>query len=239
MLRHIQPRGPYHLLGWSLGGTLAAKIAALLEADGQTVAFLGLIDPFIPHTGQELQLDDWRQDFSDFMSVVIPDLKPAEVMGLIAGDFHEHAELVGSAQPSAKEVRNLLEYVISAEKRRIRERGVAAVGTGRYDAVGAGGYAAIGADELAHIFTVGRHLKTLSLQSTELSPLRVRPACWWVAARPLSDRLALARQTGHDILHADDIDEDHFAIVRADSLLLLIESTLRTTLTVSVEKAIA
>ena len=45
----MQPEGPYHLIGWSLGGTLAAMIAARLEADAQTVAFLGLIDPFIPN----------------------------------------------------------------------------------------------------------------------------------------------------------------------------------------------
>ncbi len=67
----MQPEGPYHLIGWSLGGTLAAMIAARLEADAQTVAFLGLIDPFIPNI-DEPDVDDWLRDFSDFVSVLFP-----------------------------------------------------------------------------------------------------------------------------------------------------------------------
>ncbi len=39
-----QPRGPYYLLGYSLGGTLAQGIAARLRARGEQVAFLGLLD---------------------------------------------------------------------------------------------------------------------------------------------------------------------------------------------------
>lgn len=39
-----QPHGPYYLLGYSLGGTLAQGIAARLHARGETVAFLGLLD---------------------------------------------------------------------------------------------------------------------------------------------------------------------------------------------------
>ncbi|WP_394842178.1 amino acid adenylation domain-containing protein [Pendulispora brunnea] len=39
-----QPRGPYHLLGWSLGGVLALGVAHVLEARGESVAFLGILD---------------------------------------------------------------------------------------------------------------------------------------------------------------------------------------------------
>ncbi len=39
-----QPHGPYYLLGYSLGGTLAQGIAARLRARGEQVAFLGLLD---------------------------------------------------------------------------------------------------------------------------------------------------------------------------------------------------
>ena len=45
-----QPHGPYHLLGYSLGGTLAQGIAARLQARGETVAFLGLLDTWPPET---------------------------------------------------------------------------------------------------------------------------------------------------------------------------------------------
>lgn len=39
-----QPHGPYYLLGYSLGGTLAQGIAARLRARGEQVAFIGLLD---------------------------------------------------------------------------------------------------------------------------------------------------------------------------------------------------
>jgi amino acid adenylation domain-containing protein/non-ribosomal peptide synthase protein (TIGR01720 family) len=51
-LRSVQPRGPYHLIGYSLGGTLAQGVAAHLQALGEEVAFLGLFDTYPPE-GQD------------------------------------------------------------------------------------------------------------------------------------------------------------------------------------------
>jgi amino acid adenylation domain-containing protein len=44
VIRHRQPYGPYHLLGWSMGGVVAVAAAAELENQGEQVAFLGLLD---------------------------------------------------------------------------------------------------------------------------------------------------------------------------------------------------
>ncbi|WP_437796531.1 non-ribosomal peptide synthetase [Sorangium sp. So ce693] len=43
-IRQHQPRGPYHLLGWSLGGALALGVARALEQQEEAVAFLGILD---------------------------------------------------------------------------------------------------------------------------------------------------------------------------------------------------
>jgi amino acid adenylation domain-containing protein len=43
-IRSIQPHGPYHLLGWSLGGTIAQEMAAQLETQGEQVKLLALMD---------------------------------------------------------------------------------------------------------------------------------------------------------------------------------------------------
>ncbi|MEU0504721.1 alpha/beta fold hydrolase, partial [Nocardia sp. NPDC005998] len=43
-IRAIQPHGPYHLLGYSLGGTIAHAIAARLRRDGESVATLAMMD---------------------------------------------------------------------------------------------------------------------------------------------------------------------------------------------------
>ncbi|MCS6297130.1 MAG: amino acid adenylation domain-containing protein [Nitrospira sp.] len=44
LIRERQPRGPYHLVGWSNGGVLALAVAQMLERAGEAVAFLGLLD---------------------------------------------------------------------------------------------------------------------------------------------------------------------------------------------------
>ncbi|WP_255779365.1 amino acid adenylation domain-containing protein [Mycetohabitans sp. B5] len=43
-IRHVQPNGPYRLLGWSLGGYIAHSIAVQLEQQGEEVALLALLD---------------------------------------------------------------------------------------------------------------------------------------------------------------------------------------------------
>lgn len=48
----IQPEGPYALLGYSLGGTIAQAVAARLVQHGAQVSFLGLLDTYPPE-GQD------------------------------------------------------------------------------------------------------------------------------------------------------------------------------------------
>ncbi|MFE1591216.1 amino acid adenylation domain-containing protein [Nocardia sp. NPDC058705] len=43
-LRAVQPEGPYHLLGWSLGGVIAHAMAVQLQEDGEEVAVLAMLD---------------------------------------------------------------------------------------------------------------------------------------------------------------------------------------------------
>jgi len=47
-LRGVRPSGPYHLGGWSLGGTVAFEMARQLRAAGQEVATLALFDTQAP-----------------------------------------------------------------------------------------------------------------------------------------------------------------------------------------------
>nr|WP_228816308.1 non-ribosomal peptide synthetase [Nocardia transvalensis] len=43
-IRAVQPHSPYRLLGWSLGGVLAHAVATALQADGEQVALLAMLD---------------------------------------------------------------------------------------------------------------------------------------------------------------------------------------------------
>nr|ALK27916.1 non-ribosomal peptide synthase [Streptomyces sp. DSM 11171] len=53
-IRAVQPTGPYHLLGWSFGGTVAHAVATLLQEQGEEVALLVSLDgfPFQAHTAE-------------------------------------------------------------------------------------------------------------------------------------------------------------------------------------------
>jgi thioesterase domain-containing protein len=44
-IREVQPRGPYWLTGWSFGAAVAYEMALLLEAGGERVARLTVLDP--------------------------------------------------------------------------------------------------------------------------------------------------------------------------------------------------
>ncbi len=58
-IRHIQPSGPYYLLGWSLGGMVAHCMATQLEQQGERVGLLAILDayPSIPDDEWEKPLD--------------------------------------------------------------------------------------------------------------------------------------------------------------------------------------
>ncbi|MEV0340740.1 amino acid adenylation domain-containing protein [Nocardia sp. NPDC050713] len=49
-VRSVQPEGPYHLLGWSLGGVLAHAMAVQLQEEGEKVALLGMMDSHLRST---------------------------------------------------------------------------------------------------------------------------------------------------------------------------------------------
>ncbi|GGN44835.1 non-ribosomal peptide synthetase [Streptomyces fuscichromogenes] len=49
-IKSIQPSGPYHLLGWSLGGNLAHAVAVRLQEADQEVALLAMMDAYPPDT---------------------------------------------------------------------------------------------------------------------------------------------------------------------------------------------
>ncbi|MFE9580771.1 amino acid adenylation domain-containing protein [Nocardia sp. NPDC006044] len=46
-MTRVQPDGPYHLLGWSLGGQIAHAIAVRLRARGASVAALAMLDSIV------------------------------------------------------------------------------------------------------------------------------------------------------------------------------------------------
>jgi phthiocerol/phenolphthiocerol synthesis type-I polyketide synthase D len=72
LLRQTQPTGPYLLAGWSFGGALAYEAARRLQASGERIELLALIDTILPLPDppdtSELQVLERRfQRFADFL----------------------------------------------------------------------------------------------------------------------------------------------------------------------------
>ena len=53
LMRIVQPRGPYLLVGHSLGGLVALEIARMLTEAGERVQHVALLDTYLPHTRAE------------------------------------------------------------------------------------------------------------------------------------------------------------------------------------------
>ncbi|WP_201304186.1 non-ribosomal peptide synthetase [Vreelandella titanicae] len=199
VIRRIQPLGPYRLLGWSLGGSLAAMVAARLERQGQDVTQLALIDPYIPGSGLHSE-DSWQKEFAGFASVILPGVS-LDVLDGLDEDSQEPREEVLAFK---------LEKLMSS-----------------YDEHGREGYAAMGSEQLARIFCVARRLKYLSLQVDALPKLYCAVDCWWADGRLQEQKQALAHQLGQPPRYSTETSDDHFSIITGKTLLLKIVEMLQ------------
>ncbi|NKY52500.1 non-ribosomal peptide synthetase [Nocardia vermiculata] len=96
-IRQVQPHGPYQLLGWSRGGVFAHAIATRLQAEGESVPTLVMLDStrrtdparfraFLTDTlrevGIELGADDELAALSDEQFALLLDFVPREMVSL-------------------------------------------------------------------------------------------------------------------------------------------------------------
>ena len=121
-------------------------------------------------------MDDWRRDFSDFVSVLLP--SAATGIDGAEGEESPDGNLMHSLPESIQMIEDRLERLIAVAGNSKRK------GAGDPAGASTGGYADMGAEELARIFMVARHLKAISAKAPSLRPLLVEPVCWWAAARP-------------------------------------------------------
>ncbi|WP_049119390.1 thioesterase domain-containing protein, partial [Bacillus cereus] len=86
-IKRVQPKGPYRLGGWSLGGAIAYKIATVLKNQGEEVQLLILMDTKVPS----------EQDYKtteDMLSYIYEHFIPRDFTEQGEGLFHEQDMLV-------------------------------------------------------------------------------------------------------------------------------------------------
>jgi amino acid adenylation domain-containing protein len=95
LIRAVQPRGPYQLIGWCVGGVLAFEIACQLVRQQQAVAFLGLIDTWAPgHFRRLPKPKAWLADRSYRLQLIRTDWHRARSGRQTMGDFLRNRVLV-------------------------------------------------------------------------------------------------------------------------------------------------
>ncbi|MEV8532241.1 amino acid adenylation domain-containing protein [Streptomyces sp. NPDC051211] len=78
LIREVQPEGPYHLLGWSFGGTVAHEIAVRLREQGEQVALLALLDSY-PAPVSEIRLTGDQYALADLLDSLGHPVQTGEV----------------------------------------------------------------------------------------------------------------------------------------------------------------
>jgi nonribosomal peptide synthetase MxcG len=70
LIRQIQSQGPYHLLGWSVGGIIAQTIATLLQRQDEEVRLLALLDAYPSHQWRNLDPSTDSEALAALLQVV-------------------------------------------------------------------------------------------------------------------------------------------------------------------------
>ena len=196
-IRRMQPRGPYSLVGWSLGGLLVSLVAAELERGGERVDRLALVDSFVPRQrdGSSLQeiMAHWADDLAGLLSAVLPNVAASRIKAQV--EAAHHANMPEAPQSIRDVVASVMEQGRSV----------------RADE------ALLGVDDVSAAFTVGRHLNRLAQKATLPRGLEVTPLCWWTSVRLAQrDRLELQLPKAIDRGVAGD---NHFTILKHAGLL--------------------
>ncbi|MBP1313408.1 non-ribosomal peptide synthetase [Herbaspirillum sp. 1130] len=200
-MRTLQPHGPYHLLGWSLGATLATLVAAELEAAGQQVAFLGLLDaPLLTQLRGTDSAIAWQDEYADLLRKVsagVEDL-PAVPQG-IANPLESEQELLAWTRAQL-------------ESGRLRPQGA---------------FLGLGAEDLVRRCLIGRALYLAVDRSSDRLPRLAAPIdCWWACDRAAAERAALVQQLGAAHLRQWHSQANHEEMVNTPSLVQQVRSCL-------------
>ncbi|MGW4351734.1 non-ribosomal peptide synthetase, partial [Nocardia sp. NPDC004582] len=88
-IRSVQPSGPYHLLGWSLGGVLAHAVAVHLQREGEQVGTLAMLDSHLATADAAV-----APAAGDALTEI------RDVLGGLLGDRADELDLVGVTRPA-------------------------------------------------------------------------------------------------------------------------------------------
>ncbi|MEV0945556.1 amino acid adenylation domain-containing protein [Rhodococcus sp. NPDC049939] len=118
-IRAVQPAGPYRLLGWSLGGVIAHAMAIQLQAVGERVELLAMMDSFVGSTGagdgslKSITMSDLLGGFGEEQGVAGSTLSDLSVEAVTT-------ELAGLTGQSVERAEQVVGRILSTAERNSR-----------------------------------------------------------------------------------------------------------------------
>ncbi|MEG3221808.1 amino acid adenylation domain-containing protein [Vibrio gigantis] len=191
-IKQIQPCGPYRLVGWSLGGALAQEIVNRLEKNDDDVAFVGLLDCYVP--GTEISEDQWDSPTSK--------TKLIEHISLLLGSITEE---------QGKRCVQLLDSVVPSRWPEVFNTWLS---ENQFDR-----YMADNAKQMLYSWAVEQHMRALC-RGYQLPNIKTQLHCWW-AGQPngRSELLSKGLNKHNDLQHSAVVDTDHLGIVQNNTVI--------------------
>ena len=187
---------PYRLCGWCVGGAIAPLVASVLESQGKRVDFVGAIDPYVLDSNENHSVDDVNTALLDFLGTLW--LEPPKLEKYREIEIRkqiEQAALVPDKIPA------LLDELISMlDDSQLRDR------------------ARLGGAELFELFMTGCTLNRITGSRFESEPLRAPVFVWWSDQRTHSDRKRFADWLNLSVVEHNEIQADHYEMVRSSQV---------------------
>ncbi|MEZ9108356.1 amino acid adenylation domain-containing protein [Vibrio cyclitrophicus] len=191
-IKQLQPRGPYRLVGWSLGGALTQEIASRLEKNGDEIRFAGLLDCYVP--GTEIASDQWDSPSSK--------AKLLEHISLLLGTV--------TVQQGARCI-DLLDSVSPPMWPEVFNTWLA---ENHFDP-----HMADNAKQMLYSWSVEQHMRSLC-RGYQLPSIKTKLHCWW-AGQPngRSDLLSKGLNKLNAQRYSVTVDTDHLGIVQNNTVI--------------------
>jgi amino acid adenylation domain-containing protein len=210
-IRHTQPTGPYNLLGWSLGGALAVEVAQLLERDGETVSFLGLVDSMLPASAgvkwveedpqvrEQNQGENFHRSLIKSLQAFVPGLQEDALVALIAS---ARMQLTDEQQIADRVIDQVaLDAGMNADSLRGMFQDIAVQ------------------DEIETGYKL-LHANAELSQAFALKPLDVKVNCWWAGESREPSEIARAEAVLRDQCSVNGLGCSITVGVRHDNIVL-------------------
>ncbi|MEL0608899.1 amino acid adenylation domain-containing protein [Vibrio echinoideorum] len=191
-IKQMQPCGPYRLVGWSLGGALAQEIASRLEANGDEIAFIGLLDCYVP--GTEIAEDQWDSPTSKS--------KLLEHLSLLLGPISE------------QQGQRCLRLLDSVPPPMWPEAFNTWLAENQFDR-----YMADNAKQMLYSWSVEQHMRALC-HEYQLPSIKTQLHCWW-AGLPSgrSELLSKGLNKHNKLQYSVVVDTDHLGVVQNNTVI--------------------